>query len=225
MEMNLSDVIVAVISLINLYYNNYPLLLITWLIYILIRLVWGGLSRLLTLMLFPGTLLYVSIKYLVAKKLDLEISPVMLIKSTYETAGGLISLRSPKDTIIMGIVDILSAITLTVTSFLAVQYFENTFAKIILIWLGASFFITGLPREVDFYAFLTAIWAIEPLGVLAFLVSIAVFVTGLEAYDVLTAIFATIIYLVLVTVILMTYKMPKERDEGDILVLDEELGA
>ena len=223
--MNPSDITNILLSIIVIYYNNYILLLITWIIYILIRQVWGGLSKLITILLFPGTLLYFTIRYLTAKILGLEIKPIMLIKATYETTGGLIRIKSPKDPVIMSLANIFTAIPLAVITFSTAPYFQNTIAKMVIIWLGASFFITGMPREIDIYNFLAAVWAIEPLGVLAIIVSIAVFATALEAYSTTTAIAATIIYLTLVTIILMTYKMPQKETNEEAIIIDEELSG
>lgn len=211
------------LNLLLLFSNRLELLLIGWIIFIFVRIVWSGLSKFISIILFPGTILYFTIKFYVARILGMRLEPMMVLRGTYQYTGAITRIRRISDVIIITTSNLVIAIILTYINFQLATIFINELTKTVFLWLGVSFFITGMPRESDFYTLLTTIWAIEPLGVVALLLSIAVFATGLQAYNFTVALASFFIYIIIVTIVLSTFKMPDtENIELENIILDED---
>jgi len=224
--MTLSEQLLVTISqFILLFKMNYILLILLWLLIIFLDIVWSGLSKALKIILFPGILVYIGVLFLILSRSRRRMRPYRVIRFYYSRTSIAFKLTSPLEAlkIIIG-----QSITAIIGSFLLFYISDNVtgiIAKVFLIWLGISIFISNLPSTSDIEALFLSIWANEPISALAMFVSFILLVLGIELFSVFLSISLTVIYLIIVLLLLPFEARSSESInlvDKEYVVIDEE---
>jgi len=210
-------------DILLMFHKNLALLVLFWLFYMFIQEVWGGLYKAITFFMLPGSILHASIHYLVAKRAGMYVGPVFLIKTLRETSYSVLIPKRVRDVYYMIILMLLSAPTLSFSAFYLADLIPTFLAKLIFIWLGISFFVSGMPRTADMHMVITSILAAEPKAIFFVLWTIPLFALGVLAYDVGIAFIVSLVYFTLALLIISTFEIQEKRDEiSEEVVFDEE---
>ena len=148
--MTLSSII---IGLTNGLARNIALLLFLWMIYLLLEEVWGGLGKLITLILFPGKFLKKAEQLAIAQLLGADVRHVTIYKFLTPKSASQVYMYFPEGRIGRAIIVFLLPIALN----LALAYIlsiiminlEDIFLAFLFGWLVISLVITGLPDKAD----------------------------------------------------------------------------
>ncbi len=204
---------------------NYLLLSLLWLLIIFLDIVWSGLSKALRLMMFPGALLRIGIVLLAISKADRRIMPYRLFRMYYSRTSIIFKFVTPMEAFKLLIYQFTVAILGSFSLFFLSDYVSFLIAKMLLVWIGVSIFVSSLPNSHDIEALILSIWGNEPVAAIAMFLSLIILLLGFEIFGILISIVLTLLYLLLVLILTPFNKINTSKLESgseESLILDEE---
>ena len=221
--MNLESAFLIISNLIFFLQYNIPLLLVAWFFLLVLEWVWSGLEKAIRLFLFPGLLFYFLMKFLLLKRLGYELKLYHVFSAEFSSSKVVVRFNNPgKAALLIAILFVSTIITFFLFSNLLL-FFSNFYAKLIIAWLSISIFLNGMPRKPDYYLLFIACMNTDLAVPLGHLLAIFLFALGTEIYGLLISIVLTILYVLVITIVAMTYPTRKEEYiiSDEIISLEE----
>ncbi|MHA1609722.1 MAG: hypothetical protein ACTSUJ_06920 [Candidatus Njordarchaeales archaeon] len=203
-------------------------ILVLWGVYLLIDYAWGGLGKVLRLLLFPGYLFRIAVRVVF---LSLIGADLYIIYRQYGLLGiERVSLftyvkRRKWAVLIVVLLNAIMGLLIGYGLIIVVSSLEEAIGTLVVSWLAISFIIESLPSTVDFHLFYITILAQDPLGTLLSTWVIVIFVLSYLCFGALEAIMISIAYLIFLIATSPFVKredVKREEAEGEPIIVEDE---
>jgi len=183
-----------------------PMLILAWLLILILQYSWSGMSKFLSIILFPGIILHSASHFLFGKLFRIRVFEVLRINMISEKSNSGLILSSdiyrkePHKVYLTLLSPLIISLVFIITLRKLLIYIIpiNIKIAIILAWLIISIATYGMPSQHDIQFLFMYHIIKHPETIIALLWSIIVWVLGYLAYNASTATTGTLIYIVLV---------------------------
>lgn len=187
---------------------NINLLVLAWIFYMILQYCWSGMSKFISILLFPGAFLHTLSHYLLAKLLNIRPYMTLSIIPTEDYRAGLyvtaeiyrLNLWKVGLVAMAPLVTSLPVIILLKLVLEIAIGLDSHMVALFLAWLLISIFVCGLPSAADLGFIASNIVVKRPDVMLASLLSPIIYVVGALAYNNEIATYGTMLYIILVVI-------------------------
>ena len=199
-----------------------PMLILAWLLILILQYSWSGMSKFLSIILFPGIILHSASHFLFGKLFRIRVFEVLRINMISEKSNSGLVLSSdiyrkePHKVYLTLLSPLIISLVFIITLRKLLIYTIPTNIKvaIILAWLIISIATFGMPSLEDLKFIFMYHVAKSPETIICLLWGIIVWVLGYLAYGPETATIGTLIYVIL---ILLASFMPQQ---GRLIIIE-----
>jgi len=195
------------------------LLILAWVLYALLQYCWSGMSKFISILLLPVTLIHVASHYLLAKLLNikpyvtLSIIPDESHRAGLYTSTNIYRINSWRiGFVAMAPLMISLPMIILLRWILKVAINLGSYAaSLIIAWLLISIFVCGLPSLADLGFIASNVIIKHPDTIIALLLLPTIYILGTMAYDNEVAVYGTALYITLVAMASILGEAKKEE--------------